>query len=105
MKLLPSEIRPISPTGALDEECTVPHRDRAKAHEVSLSGAGRTPEKKRGRLPPPPKDNPERRRQAGARERRVYSLALNSTWILRGSLTDAVYGTPTDADRVLSEVT
>ena len=53
----------------------------------------------------PPKDNPERRRQAGARERRVYSLALNSTWILRGSLTDAVYGTPTDADRVLSEVT
>jgi len=58
-----------------------------------------------GRLPPPPKDNPERRRHAGARERRVYSLALNSTWTLRGSLTDAVYGTPMDADRLLSEVT
>jgi hypothetical protein len=50
--------------------------------------------KKWGRLPPPPKDNLEQSRQAGVREghpsHRLQSLALNSNWILRGSLTDAV---------------
>ena len=48
-------------------------------------------EKKWGRLPPSPKDNPATT-PAGRRNGKGngYSLALNSSWNLRGSLTDAV---------------
>ena len=58
--------------------------------------------KKWGRLPPPPKDNPAPM-PAGWRNGKgtPYSLALNSIWNLRGSLYDAVKGTPTAADRLL----
>jgi hypothetical protein len=60
----------------------------------------------RGSSHRPPKDNLVTTPAGRQNEKdTVYSLALNSTWILRGSVTDAVYGTPTDADRLLSEVT
>ena len=35
----------------------------------------------------------------------AHNLALNSIWKRRGSLYDAVYGTPTAADRLLRFVT
>ena len=72
---------------------------------VRARGAGRR-RKEMGAAPTAPQGQ-SRNEPAGSRNEKgnVYSLALNSSWNLRGSVTDAVYGTPTAADRLLSPVT
>lgn len=69
--------------------------------DTAIGVSVRTLEKNGGGSHRPPRTIPSDAGRLAARERHAYSLALNSTWNLRGSLTEAVYGTPTAADRLL----
>jgi len=81
-----------------------PERDRPLT-DAEASATGGQRKRNGGGSHRPPRTIPSERRQAGRSRRLAHSLALNSIWNLRGSLTEAVYGTPTAADRLLRPLT